>query len=1012
MDGHEPPAGVRICDVRFRAPGATSPARDLCIACINFLSDSTSAHSTDAERRFVVCPTWVAGYRDVVSSMPQVPRQPRANRSDALAGSAADQYLIPVRGRRAEVEVIEHGFDRAYEGHNAVTVFSGDPGIGKTRLLRHALEQAQGRGWSTLVIAPDVDSYLSPFGALIDGVTRMQPPLLDAHELHELRTANAPQYWLTRTIADRVESAASRAGVLVVVDDLQWLDSGSLATIAALLRALEGLPIYWVMATRLGSHGPEHRRFMTSVADLAPVIELSSLEADAVDAMARDILGGLPGPNVETAMRKAAGSPLLILELLRGMEEEGLLGWTRGFIDVDADAVPARYGASVRERIATLSHEARQIAQVGSLYGRDFPLHRVLEVIGRSAAGAAPAVQELIDLGLIVDSGKTLAFRHDTVQAAALDSLTPTLRRAIAGDVLRSRLAAGESVSALASTIASAAEAGNPASIDLLFDAASQLANSDARGAAELIVRGARLAQGALQHADRIVDLLPLVLAGGMRNEANEIRASLAPLLTADSRAQIGLAFARHLTEADFDGAIKEADAALEISGLSPSTTVRLLAVRALNFANKADFAGLSDSLTRARLHADSVRDAVAIATLDATESVLRFNENRFDEAMQLQRAAASSMESTGTPTHLWLPEGLWASFMLNSLGDCEGALLTVDNALHRARAGRYAVAEAYWMMVRSRVLYDLGRLVDAREQAETVLELADILHLGDFANATAGVVLHRIAIDTGDVELRAVSHPLVATLADSGSLSRTGNWSLALEALDRRDIDAAYAFAASARQSLSEPIPSMTTPADFEDDVYLAYICKQLGDDEKVEEIERIAVKRAAANPGNALSGAIAATVTGIRHQDFSSVMRGVVLMDTVPRPLVTARLLELAGSIAPSRELSTETWMRALRSYEDVGAARDATRVLRSLRGRGVRTRARSASDGPMGLSKREYQVAERVAKGLTTQQIADDLLVSPHTVVTHIRHVFSKWGVNTRRDAAEQFRERSKL
>jgi DNA-binding CsgD family transcriptional regulator len=61
-------------------------------------------------------------------------------------------------------------------------------------------------------------------------------------------------------------------------------------------------------------------------------------------------------------------------------------------------------------------------------------------------------------------------------------------------------------------------------------------------------------------------------------------------------------------------------------------------------------------------------------------------------------------------------------------------------------------------------------------------------------------------------------------------------------------------------------------------------------------------------------------------------------------------------------------------------------------------------------MGLSKREYQVAERMASGMTTQQIADDLLVSPHTVVTHIRHIFTKWGVNTRREAAKHFREAS--
>jgi DNA-binding CsgD family transcriptional regulator/tetratricopeptide (TPR) repeat protein len=967
-------------------------------------------HATDAECPLVLCPTGFAGYRDVVSSVPQIPRPVHAAHRDALSGSAAGHYLIPVRGRRPEVEAIERGFDRAYDGQNTVTVFVGDPGIGKTRLLRHALQQAQGRRWSTLVLSPDVDSHLSPFGALIDAVEQMQPPLLGPTELHELRSVNSPQYWLTRTLANRLESAASHSGVLVVADDLQWLDSGSLATITALLRALEGLPIYWVFATRTGSPTVDHRRFVDSLSSFASVIDLAPLDADAVDAMARDILGGLPGPNVETAIKKAAGSPLLILELLRGMESEGLLEWVRGYIDVEPDTVPSSYGASVRERISSLSGDARRIAQVGSLYGREFPLHQVLESIGQSAAAMAPAVQELLDLSFIVDTGAGFAFRHDTVQSAASESLSPTLRRAIAGEVLHRRLRAGEPVVALASTIAAAAESGNAASIDLLFDAAVQLAPTDARGAAELVARGAELARGSAQHSERIATLLPLMLAGGLYETAQGIRATVAPSLSADARAQVGLAFARQLTEADFEGAIAEADSALAIGGVSPATAVQLLAVRALNYANKADAAGLRDSLHRARQEADRERDTLAVATLDATESVLLFNENQFDAALRMQQKAVESMGASGTPVALWLPEGLWMSFMLNSLGRCEEALRAVETGLGTARHAKHAIAEAYWMMVRARVLYDMGRLDEAREQAETVLELSEILHLGDFANATAGVVLHRIAIDSGDVELRAVAQPLVEALANGVSLTRTGRWSLALDALDRRELDAAYQHARLARESLRDPIPSMTSPANFEDDVYLAYICKQVGDARTVAEIERIASGRAAGNPGNALVRAVVSAVRGIRDSDFEAVMAAVTAMKDVPRPLMVARLLELAGSLAPTDQVASETLRRSLRGYEEAGAARDATRILRSLRDRGVRTRIKAIDDVPMGLSKREYQVAERMASGMTTQQIADDLLVSPHTVVTHIRHIFTKWGVNTRREAAKHFREAS--
>lgn len=942
--------------------------------------------------------------------MPPSRKPHRASNRDALAGSAADLYLIPVRGRKPEVHAIEQGFDLAFAGQNAVTVFSGDPGMGKTRLLQHALQQAHGRGWATLVVAPDFDSQLSPLGALISAVMEADPPLLTADELHAAVQGTSPQYWITRVLGDTLEAASSRAGVLVVVDDLQWLDSASLAVFTALLRTLEGLPVYWVFATRSGAYGPEHRRFLTSVQQFASVIDLASLDLDAVDAMARDILGAAPGPKVEAAIRKTGGSPLLILEMLRGMEEEGLLQSSRGMVDLEKDVVPARYGASVRERIAALSVDARRIIQIGSLYGREFPLNGILEVVGQSAAEVVPAVQQLLDLGFVVDTGSSFAFRHDTIQTAAYDSLSPTVRRAVAREVLQHRLRAGESVSSLASPISAAAEAGDDASIDLLFTAAMELAPIDARGAAELTVRGARLAQGRTHHSARVVELLPLVLAGGLQDDARHIREGLTPRLSAEQRARVSLAFARQLTESDFGKAIAEAESALALGGVSQKTVVELLAVRALNYANKADAVGLRDSLARARQHADDERDLLAIATVDATESVLLFNENRFDDAQQLQASALEKLERAGRSAALWVPEGLWMAFMLNSRGDCVDALRLVDEGLRDARSAKYVVAEAFWMMVRSRVLYDLGRIDQAREQAETVLDLAEMLHLGDFANATAGVVLHRIALDTGDVELRQTVRPLVQRLADGFSLTRTGNWSLALEAFDLGDIETAYGYTAIARECVSVPVPSMTTPADFSDDVYLAYLSKKMGDDAAVEKVARHAASRASQNSDNAYVAAVSWAVQAVHDDSFSSVMKAVALMADVERPLIRARLLELAGSLAPTDDEAATCYMQGMRLFEELGASREVSRVLRTLRNRGVRTRAKSVTDGPMGLSSREYQVAERIAAGLTTQKIAEDLMVSPHTVVTHIRHIFSKWGVNSRREAAHRFQEES--
>jgi DNA-binding CsgD family transcriptional regulator len=113
---------------------------------------------------------------------------------------------------------------------------------------------------------------------------------------------------------------------------------------------------------------------------------------------------------------------------------------------------------------------------------------------------------------------------------------------------------------------------------------------------------------------------------------------------------------------------------------------------------------------------------------------------------------------------------------------------------------------------------------------------------------------------------------------------------------------------------------------------------------------------------------------------------------------------MLELVGQLDSAHEAPVR---EALTIYDELGAARDADRVRHTLRQRGVRTRlvASDPNDTRSGLTQREFQVAERIAAGRTTQQIAEDLLLSPHTVVAHIRHIFSKWGVNTRREVKER-------
>ncbi|WP_045299440.1 AAA family ATPase [Microbacterium trichothecenolyticum] len=923
---------------------------------------------------------------------------------DALAGTVAGRFRTPLRGRAPEIETVARAFTSVEAGQTELTALVGDPGIGKTRLVQHALRMAEERGWSTLVVAPGPDSATAPLGALLEAAQSTTARLVTDKEVSGLLHGPAPQYWLTRLLADRLESLAAEDRLLVIVDDLQWLDAGSLGVITALLRDLQGIPVYWMFASRTGNYGPSHARFMAVVASVGTVIDILPIDAQAVSAVARDRLGAAPGPSLAHAMERAGGYPLILLELLQGMEEEGLLRVNRGVIDLERDVVPARFGTSARERLSRVSKDALQVAQVGSLYGREFPVAGVFGVLGRTAAEGAPAVQELIDLGFIIDTGTSLCFRHDTVHSAAQDSLPPSLRRVMAREVLSRRLQAGERPAALARTIASVADSEDEDSIELLVVAAIQLAETDAQGASELAVLASRLAGGQPWHTERVAALVPILLTGAPVHEAMEISRALMPALSAESRARVGLAVARRLTEYDFDAAIAEATEALSIPGVSDATRVQLLAVRALNHANIADSTGLRTQLDLARAAADDERDGIALATLDASESVLFFYQGQFEAAERLQRRAEQRIADSGASPNLWLPEGLWLAFMRNTLGDGEGSLRLVEAGLAEARSGRHVTAEAYWLMVRVRALYDLGRLEDARVLAEAVLDLAAQLGLGDFANATAGIVLHRVGMHTGDIHLREQTRPLVDELAGGTTLTRTGRWSLALESLDGGRPEDAHAFSNLAWSSIEEPIPSMTTPSDFGDHITLAIICRAVDDEPSLARIADVTAMRAARHPANHLVQAVSAATRGIRDGSSADLYEAVEHLRQVERPLVLARVLESVGQLDVGQEGPLR---EALAIYDDLGAARDADRVRHTLRQRGVRTRlvASDQNDTRSGLTPREFQVAERIAAGRTTQQIADDLLLSPHTVVAHIRHIFTKWRVNTRREVKEQ-------
>lgn len=933
---------------------------------------------------------------------------PRSEDREQLVGAGRAAEHLPLRGRAGPLALLQQTFGRVQTaGRSQTVVITGAPGIGKTRLLRSALEAAEERGMRQVVFAADRASQNTPAGTLIQGARVARPPLLATAELPEHRSSADALYWLTARTADALERAAKPAGVLIVVDDAHWLDPATASVLTTLIQDLDDLPLCWVIAARTEDYRAEAGRFLHAAAAHGSVLQIGPLDDEAVEQVSIDILGRKPGPNIRSALQRTDRVPLLLVELLRGLRDEpATLTTRRSVIDVTAGEVPRRYGASARVRIEHLSPRARRLAQSGSLLGRQFRLPDALEMLEIPAHDAAAALDELLHEQIVTDNGETLAFTHDTVREALETSITPSLRQLMSRTAIRLRLRAGETPAAVSAALLDTAKPGDEEAFQLLTEAAQTLAATDATGAAELAEKAVQLADDDPRFDARLLELIPMLWNGGKASLTRTLLHRIEPSLSPEERANSALVMARLLTNASFDEALQVCAAALALPDVSTTTRVRLLALQALNSANIGADALLQQSLHDARRIADPHINAFALATIDACESVSVFHQMRFAEAEQLISTALQRVRSAGTDPNQWLPEGLWLSFVTNSRGNPVEALRMADYGLRQAERASNAPAVAYWMMARARYLFDAGALDDAAVQAEAVLGLADSLGLGDFASATAGVTLFLVGLERGDRATSERMLPAMQAMADGTALTRAGSWALARAAWDAGDVAAARSLSQPALNSLHAPVASMTTPPDFSDDILLAAICYTAGEPDRVATVADVALQRHRLNPTDVLAHAVHTAVHGIATHDADQIITACGMLRTLHRPLVLAQTLEIAAGFRQGGD-RIPLWEEAADIYERLDATRSAARTQRLLRQAGVHRRGKTQAD-PSGLSARERSVVERIVAGATTRQIADDLLLSPHTVVTHIRHVYAKLGVRSRKELVQAITE----
>jgi DNA-binding CsgD family transcriptional regulator len=411
--------------------------------------------------------------------------------------------------REAEQRELDLLVQQAAAGTSGAIVLRGEPGIGKTALLDYAAERADSMQILRVTgIEAEVElafaSLYSLLYPLTDYLAALPEPQAAAVEtaLGLRHGAVAPERLAVAAGSHGLLTlAAEDRALLILVDDLQWLDPASAEAMLFAFRRLGHDAIACVLTIRAGTPAPAG----------LPCHDLRGLEADATAQLIGAMAGISPAPAVASRLRaETGGNPLALMELSAALTAEQLAG--AGLPDA-----PLEPGPTVRRRFAArldqLSPPARTVLLVAAAAGR-CPVSEVTAAAARLDGGSPDGLGEAEAAGLVRLTGNGVEFSHPLLRSAAYYTATPAQRRAAHGAL--AELLAGRDTERAAWHLAAAAIGPDDAAAAALDTAARLVAHKGAPlAAAAAWERAAELSGAAEARAARLAEAAQAALNGG-----------------------------------------------------------------------------------------------------------------------------------------------------------------------------------------------------------------------------------------------------------------------------------------------------------------------------------------------------------------------------------------------------------------------------------------------------------------------------------------------------------------
>ncbi|TDC58153.1 helix-turn-helix transcriptional regulator [Micromonospora sp. KC207] len=963
---------------------------------------------------------------------------------------ASDVDLVPLVGRADHLATLRSALlDGVGPGQTAAVFVTGESGVGKTRLLREAGDRLRVAGALVLTGACLDIGDSSPLHPLLQALRRFDAELTASHARTSSAVRGLLQMFAAETagpdgagaLLERVSRGlhliAQGRPLVLVLDDLQWVDRSTRQLLLYLLAGLGDLQVSVLAAVRAESLQGAHplRRVLTELRRLRSVrvLDLSPLDRAGTEQLATAVVGAPLGAEAaESLWQRSGGNPFVVEELARDLREgrDGLSETLREVFLARVDALPQAAHAVVHAVAAGVEPVA----------------HWLLAEVTRLPEGELiDAVRAAVAHRLLVGDDDGYRLRHRLVAEVLAHELLPAERSVLhrryaealttaTAELHQARLAhhwrlAGEPARALPAAVAAAQEAERLhgyAEAHRHWSAALQLAGPPAASAdggldvdrAELLRHAAETAHHCGEHA-RALSLLEELAAAEDAPPACALHIRRARYLAAAGRSAPA--------EAEYRRALTDVDC----TPRERATAAAHLAELLLHLGRYADAGDRArEALELAAEVEGSVSEVVlASAALGFSEAYLEDP----DAGLAVMREALDTAERAGRPedvacAYLHLAELLTGP--LNILE--EGVVVARRGAERVAELGLGRTYETRLLAIATNGLFRVGQWAEAEKVVAAALR-----HRPSGADAVELLLARcRLSVGYGDIaaadrDLEAVAtvlagggarHVIPLLTLRAGLAMWQGRHDLARQAVQRgltesRSDDVGI-LAALVWHGLRAEAEAHAARATVD-----ATAVRRLR-----EVAERVARKseHAARPVRDVVDGFLAlceAEVSRLDGSDPALWARSVAAWDRRHHPYPAAysrlrqaeallarrsrtasagRLLREAYQVAQglgAEPLSTEIRTLAARArvvLEERGASAD---------GRSV-TRAEPVGDELAVLTTREREVLAAVAEGLTNKEIGQRLFISERTIGVHVSHIFDKLQVRTRVQASAIF------